>query len=748
MRPWAEDIQKHINDQNYDQALNLCQAWLVEAPENLTALTYAGLCFLLCGEELNAQTLWFHVFLESDSSSQNTELLNLLELAAVNQESLDNLDKAWVIRYYLLEFNKENIPNLLKMVLIEEQLDFMWTERIAALELSRRLAENNFPRLDENDLFRFLKIFFISKSESLSPDSLAFIKKIINYQINLPKYPKHLIFEYLIQLLNQLKNSTKNLNKALSCAELYLAFNPNHFGILKIIPQIYLYLGDCEKAIESAKIASENAQAVVDKIIGKHLILQMLLSCGSYSEMMIEVTNELKTLIDTLKFSDLNSTCENDIFWLIYPFFLFPHLEDQPLSYKKLLQKTTLLFQIRLEEIYQDSNLKVPIYSPSLYESADKLTLKIGYLCSCFSSHAVGILARWLLKYHSCENLKVYLYLINYESDEFDPIQSWYEHQDFVIYRGGDCGKEIAKKIRDDKIQILIELDSITSLTNYEVLSLKPAPIQVSWLGFDAPEFPTIDYFIADPFVLPANAQEYYSEKIWRLPNSYLVVEGFEVGVPNLSRKTLNLPESSVVFFSGQRGNKRNSELILLQLLILKEVKDSYLLIKGISDQARVKDLFHGLAKESGIELERLVFLPLTPTFEEHRANLAIADVILDTYPYNGATTTLEALWMEIPLVTRVGEQFAARNSYTFLMNAGVEEGVAWTDAEYVEWGIKLGQDEELRKNVSWKLKQAKKQAPLWNVPQFAKEMEAGFQAMWHHYRTGEMILPPGHRLG
>ena len=107
---------------------------------------------------------------------------------------------------------------------------------------------------------------------------------------------------------------------------------------------------------------------------------------------------------------------------------------------------------------------------------------------------------------------------------------------------------------------------------------------------------------------------------------------------------------------------------------------------------------------------------------------------MLDTYPYNGATTTLETLWMETPLVTRVGEQFAARNSYTFMINAGITEGIAWSDEEYIEWGIKLGTDENLRKEVSWKLKQSKKTSPLWNGKQFTREMEKAYQQMWEIY--------------
>jgi predicted O-linked N-acetylglucosamine transferase (SPINDLY family) len=110
---------------------------------------------------------------------------------------------------------------------------------------------------------------------------------------------------------------------------------------------------------------------------------------------------------------------------------------------------------------------------------------------------------------------------------------------------------------------------------------------------------------------------------------------------------------------------------------------------------------------------------------------LTIAVVVLDTFPYNGATTTLETLWMGIPLVTRVGEQFAARNSYTMMMNAGITEGIAWTDEEYLDWGIRLGSDAQLRQQVIWKLRQSRYTSPLWNGKQFTREMENAYEQMW-----------------
>jgi predicted O-linked N-acetylglucosamine transferase (SPINDLY family) len=167
---------------------------------------------------------------------------------------------------------------------------------------------------------------------------------------------------------------------------------------------------------------------------------------------------------------------------------------------------------------------------------------------------------------------------------------------------------------------------------------------------------------------------------------------------------------------------------------IIKEVPNSYFLIKGDAEEEAIKQFFYKIAAEEGVECSRLRFLAQDPSEAVHRANLTIADIVLDTFPYNGATTTLETLWMGIPLVTRVGQQFAARNSYTMMMNAGITEGIAWTDEEYVEWGVRLGNDEALRQQVVLKLKASRQTAPLWNGKQFTREMEKAYEQMWQRY--------------
>jgi predicted O-linked N-acetylglucosamine transferase (SPINDLY family) len=236
---------------------------------------------------------------------------------------------------------------------------------------------------------------------------------------------------------------------------------------------------------------------------------------------------------------------------------------------------------------------------------------------------------------------------------------------------------------------------------------------------------------MADRHVLPDNAQSYYRETIWRLPNTYVAVEGFEVGTPTLTRADFDISDDAIIYMTVQAAEKRHPDTIRLQMQVLAGVPNSYLLVKGRGNQARIKDLFLTIAAEYQLSPDRLRFLGNAPSEEVHRANLAIADIVLDTFPYNGATTTLEALWLNLPVVTKVGQQFSARNGYTFLRNLGITAGIAWTDADYIDWGIRLGLDEAYRHTLVQQLHQAKAVSPLWNAQQFARDMEHAYQQMW-----------------
>jgi predicted O-linked N-acetylglucosamine transferase (SPINDLY family) len=420
----------------------------------------------------------------------------------------------------------------------------------------------------------------------------------------------------------------------------------------------------------------------------------------------------------------------NSSFFLVY-------FKDAPKEFRQIQNQVTQLCQASIEVFAKE---QIERYSQAHTKrkqlGVTAKPLKIGYVSYCFRSHSVGWLARWLLHHHDRDRFQFNGYFLIPDRAD-DHLHQWYVSQFSKVHKQKNLW-EVAEQIYQDEVDILIDLDSLTLDLSCELMALKPAPVQVTWLGWDASGIPPVDYFIADPYVLPASAQEYYTEKIWRLPQTYIAVDGFEVGVPSLRREHLEIESDAVIFLSSQKGFKRHPDTVRLQMKIIKEVPSSYFLIKGGGEEKSIKSLFSQIAEEVGVNSDRLRFLSSDWTESVHRANLGIADVVLDTYPYNGATTTLEVLWMGIPLVTRVGEQFAARNSYTMMMNAGITEGIAWTDEEYVEWGIRLGKDEALRQQIAWKLRQSRQTAPLWNAKQFTREMENAYEQMWQRYVEAE----------
>ncbi|MDG2991435.1 O-linked N-acetylglucosamine transferase, SPINDLY family protein [Candidatus Synechococcus calcipolaris G9] len=744
---FEKQIEELILSKKYSHGLELCHEWFEVEPQNLKSYLYAGLCFLLNQNELDAQAAWMYALSEIDGndSELKTQLLDLLERVAEDQKLTENHEIAWILRGYIHEFNHENINNLLKMAQLEILQTYQASDRLAVKQLCSLFEQDFILAFDLSLLLQTLS--FILEKDSLSHQTFDFVRISANYILkHTPDKCNHLV-PLLNQSVIRIRCVEDNAEVALWYAKLSFDLDSKNLTTLKLLSSIYIGVADYPNAIEIAEMAYENATQLIDQMFTKHLLLLALLGGGGYWQKAIQVYGTLKDLLHQLCDSGMHMNHSNEILSMSTPCFLFPHIEDQPKSNRLLSNKIASLSQTNLSRIYGDQPTHFSFASHDL-RTLKTRPLRIGYLCSCFRTHPVGFLARWLIKNHDKEKFSIYIYFVAYQKQRFDPIQDWYEHQDVSTFRGDMNVMEIAQKIYGDQIDILIDLDSLTFHTSYEVMALKPSPVQLTWLGFDATGLPSMDYFLADPYVLPDDAQTYYAEKIWRLPHTYLAVEGFEISTPSLTRQSLEIANDAIVYFSGQRGNKRSPHLAQLQIKILNQVPNSYLLIKGKADQGAVQEFFYQLADGEEVNRERIKFLPFVATSEEHRANLAIADVILDTYPYNGATTTLEALWMEIPLVTRVGEQFSARNSYTFLVNAGVSEGIAWTDEEYVEWGIRLGTDEDLRKQVTWKLKKAKQYAPLWDAQQFTREVENAYEAMWNYYVTGNMELPQGHIIG
>jgi predicted O-linked N-acetylglucosamine transferase (SPINDLY family) len=720
-----------IHNGRYFDAIQTLQSWVEENPEQYQAYWYLGLALLLSDDEDQAQMTWMFGLDSADEeqiSALTQDLAIVLEIEAERLKDDGKYAKSWLIRQHLQEI-QPSVGNQLKILALEAHLQTLSPESIERSGFLNELAIENITELNLlaivtvnviNHLFRepIALEFFRASTPHLVPLGTAFFHEFLGACMKIS-------YTHKCALISA------------QYAEAYLENHPIQEELLVHLTAFYQDAALYDKGIETAKrlVEAVSTKYLAQKISASHLLIRAYLSAGGFWDESLAVLETHKKLLASLTFDDLKDINPTYAVRLLTTTYYLPYFADNPSENKALQQHVNSLVQQRLEAEYpkEVETFKQRISSRNGEE--DRI-LKIGYVSHCLNTHSVGWLARWIFEHHDHSQFKIYGYFLNYRADNF--MQEWYdEHVDvsrrFSLENLTDSS-EVADQISRDEIDILIDLDSITLDLTCEVLSLKPAPIQVTWLGWDASELPSIDYYIVDPYVLPEDAQSIYSEKLWRLPETYLAVDGFEVGVPSIHRRDFGIPDDAVVYLTAQRGYKRHPETTRLQMRILKGVPNSYLLIKGLADEGSIRSFFETIAKEEGISPEQLIFLPQVSLEAVHRANLGIADIVLDTFPYNGATTTMETLWVGVPMVTKVGQQFAARNSYTMMMNAGLSEGIAWTDEEYVDWGIKLGQDEVLRKEISWKLRQSRSIAPLWNGKKFTQNMEAAYKEMWSKF--------------
>ena len=701
---------------NYLKAANLYEEIIAENPEEIENYWYLGLCYLLHNQLEEAQTTWFLVFAQGDDRENETwtqDLIDVLEVQAQRLFAEEKYNETLLIRHEILEIAPKKVNNILYLVKISLLVNQFHIGYLVKWNLIDLLKESKLEDIEldllEQVLDKILRIphkFSIQLAES----------SLISSQ----NYPS--LFYKIREIANNMGIDQEHSLYAIDVLEMLHKFKPNELIILRDLYLFYMKIKDYDNGIIVSKKISANSQFISEKLVGQTLLFNCYLTIGDWQEI-TTLGNEQKELFKKIvnEQISLSEYLAKESF--IVGTMNLLYLQDKPLENHQIINGIAKLFQ----ETNQVKNETLVYPNP-----ISKKVLKIGYIAHTLRTHSVGFLSRWLINYHNSNLFKIYLYFVQDNADYVS--KKWFIPKVNKTFMGTRNVNNLVREIQKDQIDILVDLDSLTLNLTCMVMGRKPAPIQVTWLGLDASGIPAIDYFIADPYVLPEDAQSYYQEKIWRLPQTYLAVDGFEIDTPILRRDDLDIATNSVVFINVQNPAKLNPHLLSLQMKIIEQVPNSYLLFKIRKDESRLKKLILTLATDHNLDHNRFRFLPYDETSENHRANLQIADVLLDTFPYNGATTTLEALWFGLPVVTKVGQQFAARNTYTFMKNLNIAEGIAWTDEEYVNWGVKLGLDADLRAEIIWKLKASRQTSPLWNGKQFTREMEKAYQQMWSKY--------------
>ena len=716
-------MQTLVNVSTSIQSSDFYQAAILADETEIDNYWYLGISYLLAGREDDAQMAWFIPLSEDDSDRLDlltNQLLIILDREANNQVQIPDFENAWLLRQHLWSIAPDRVENILQLISLASKLDLLTADLLDEWQLDRLLKTVSIGELDDDLLKETISTLVqnqlgleaIESCLQLFSDCHLLITKVVVAGFNLFYQQKSGIF-------------------AIRLAEICQSLSPNNLEVCQALVLMYSDSGSHDKSIAAAEYYDRLVSSPIDKLFASYMMQRSIFASGAWQDGTARINRHWRLLEAVIQ--DFPRDLSKDrLLHLITSSVFLAYSEDNSQKYRSV--------QNKIAEIYQsnaNSTLNINILDPAVDDLAitkKQGVLRIGYLASTLKMHSVGWLSRWLFQYHDRQSFQIFNYCVNqHPHDPFN--HRWFRDRVDISYYFDNNHAQIAAQIKADNIDILIDLDSLTNDISCLVMAYKPAPVQVTWLGWDASGSPSIDYFIADPYVLPDDAQDYYQEKIWRLPQTYLGVEGFEVGIPTLRREDLDIPADAIVYFSSQTGYKRHPDCIKSQIEIIKAVPNSYLLIKGKSDPETIQSFFGKLATEVGISIERLRFLDRDIDEPTHRANLTIADVVLDTFPYNGATTTLETLWMGIPMVTQVGQQFAARNSYTFMLNAGITEGIAWSQEEYIEWGIKLGLDRDLRDKIAGKLRSGRTTAPVWNAKQFTLDMEAAYRQMWAIYQ-------------
>lgn len=322
----------------------------------------------------------------------------------------------------------------------------------------------------------------------------------------------------------------------------------------------------------------------------------------------------------------------------------------------------------------------------------DHARLRIGYLSGDLCVHAVGLLLADLLGQHDRTQFETYAF--DFSRDDGTPYQARlrqaFEHRHPV---GGLGDAQAAQLIADCEIDVLVDLQGLSAGTRPGILALRPAPVQVGWLGFiGSSAMPWIDYVIGDRFALTADMQPYFTEQLLHMDAAFLPRDSQrEQGAPT-TRAEHGLPDDKFVFASFNNAYKLNPEMFAAWMAILRRVPDSVLWL--LDDNPAASDNLRRAAERAGVGSERLVFAQRTG-YADFVSRLQLADLFLDNHPYNAGSTAQDALCAGLPMLTLSGRSFVSRMAGSVLLHAGLPELVTFSHADYIDAAVALAGDRE-----------------------------------------------------
>jgi predicted O-linked N-acetylglucosamine transferase (SPINDLY family) len=359
----------------------------------------------------------------------------------------------------------------------------------------------------------------------------------------------------------------------------------------------------------------------------------------------------------------------------------------------------------------------------------------IGYYSADYQNHATANLMAELFELHDRRRFEIIGF--SYGTPTHDPMrQRLLGAFDRFVEVRLNSDREIAQLSRELKVDIAVDLKGFTQDSRPGIFAHRAAPIQVNYLGYPGTVGGDyMDYIVADRTLIPPQHRRHYSEHVIYLPNSYQANDRKRpTPTESFAHADLGLPQSGFIFCSFNSCYKITPTLFDGWMRILQRVKHSILWL--LTDSSAVAGSLRREAGRRGVSADRLVFAPQLP-LARHLARYRVADLFLDTFPCGGHTTASDALWAGLPVLTRLGESFAARVAASLLTAIGLPELITSSAAQYEALAVELATDPLRLAAMRKKLALNRPTAPLFDTPRFTRDLEQGYVLVYERYLAG-----------